>query len=150
MKVIKLSNIYAPIKTIGIFSVSCLLIFVVIWSLWNMGNSNTSAGSATVSAGSGTVGKAAATSDIVLFNMDGCPYCANAVAAIKSSGYGDRLTVIDPDDEQRSELYQITKVSSLPSVWIKGKYVGGCNDGPEPWMGIKKIIAGDKIKDFLE
>ena len=30
-----------------------------------------------------------------------------------------------------------------------GKYVGGCNDGPEPWMGIKKIVKSGKLNDYL-
>jgi glutaredoxin len=112
-----------------------------------MGNSS---GTGAINAGSGAVGKATASSDIVLFNMNGCPYCRNAITSIKTAGYGDKLTVIEATDEHRDELYQLTKVTSLPSVWIKGRYVGGCNDGPEPWMGIKKIIDSGKLNEYLE
>jgi len=47
----------------------------------------------------------------------------------------------------RAELKKRTSVSSVPSIWIKGVYVGGCNDGPEEWMGIKKLVeTGDLEK----
>jgi glutaredoxin-related protein len=37
----------------------------------------------------------------------------------------------------------------VPSVWVNGKFVGGCNDGPESWMGIKKIINNNKLDELL-
>ena len=30
----------------------------------------------------------------------------------------------------RSELGKLVGRTSVPAVWIKGKFVGGCNDGP--------------------
>ena len=43
----------------------------------------------------------------------------------------------------------MTNVGSIPSIWVKGKFVGGCNDGPEAWMGIKKMIKSGKLNEML-
>jgi len=85
--------------------------------------------------------------DIVLFQSSGCPYCAQAIAALKAAGKPP--LVIEASRDQRNVLSQRTGSSSVPSVWLKGKYVGGCNDGPEPWMGIKKLIANGDINKYL-
>ena len=111
-----------------------------------MGNSNSN----TETISTQPVRQVLSSADIVLFKMDGCPYCDTAVDALKKAGYEGKTNIVLASDSQREELYELTNVTSLPSVWVKGKYVGGCNDGPEPWMGIKKIIARDELKSMLE
>ncbi len=32
---------------------------------------------------------------------------------------------------------------------VKGKFVGGCNDGPETWMGITKLIGNGELDKLL-
>ena len=32
----------------------------------------------------------------------------------------------------RSELTEKTNSSSVPKVWVKGNFIGGCNDGADP------------------
>ncbi len=32
---------------------------------------------------------------------------------------------------------------------VKGKFVGGCNDGPESWMGITKLIGNGELDKLL-
>jgi glutaredoxin 3 len=86
-------------------------------------------------------------SPIVLFQSSGCPYCAQAISALKATGR--EFKVIEASSSQRNELKGLTGVTSVPSVWVKGKFVGGCNDGPESWMGIKKLIANNKLDDLL-
>ena len=51
--------------------------------------------------------------------------------------------------DQREALYDMTNVSSIPSIWVKGTFVGGCNDGPEGWMGIKKMLKSGKLEEML-
>jgi hypothetical protein len=51
---------------------------------------------------------------------------------------------------QREALSEMTGSDSIPNVWLKGVYVGGCNDGPKPWMGIKKIIKSGQLNQFLK
>jgi glutaredoxin 3 len=85
---------------------------------------------------------------IVVFQSAGCPYCDEAISSLTASGYTP--TVIEASSEQRNEIRQLTNVSSVPSIWLGGKFVGGCNDGPESWMGIKKIIREKKVDSFFK
>jgi glutaredoxin-related protein len=57
--------------------------------------------------------------------------------------------VINASPAQRDELRKKTGVRSVPSVWVKGQYVGGCNDGPEHWMGIMKLMANGNLNKLL-
>jgi glutaredoxin len=50
-------------------------------------------------------------------------------------GIGANYTVIeldtDPDGKAiRAEMADLVGRTSVPAVWIGGKFVGGCNDGP--------------------
>ena len=54
-----------------------------------------------------------------------------AEAALQEAGIEFLKIPIDPD--YRPALKELTGKGSAPSVWIKGTYVGGCNDGIEPW-----------------
>lgn len=65
-------------------------------------------------------------------------------------GAGRKYTTVDATGDNLNVLQLLTARSSVPSIWIKGKYVGGHNDGPEPWMGIKKIVAAGKLDELLE
>ena len=94
-----------------------------------------------------SVSKIVAQHDIVVFQSYGCPYCDDAIGQLTSAGY--KPNVIEANREQRNELAVATKSSSVPSIWIKGKYVGGCNDGPENWMGITKILRNNKMDELL-
>ena len=84
---------------------------------------------------------------IVVYVSSGCPYCSDAVRALESNGR--RPLVIEASGAQRSELRSKTGSSTVPVVFVKGKYVGGCNDGPESWMGIKKIIKNNQLDSLL-
>ena len=42
-----------------------------------------------------------------------------------------------------------TRWRSAPSVWIKGEYVGGCNDGTKPWHGVLPLLSNGKFKQML-
>ena len=46
------------------------------------------------------------------------------------AGTGKTFEVIEATSAQRNILNQKTGSSSVPNIWVKGKYVGGCNDGP--------------------
>lgn len=94
-----------------------------------------------------SVSKIVTEHDIVVFQSAGCPYCSNAISHLTSAGY--KPDVIEANREQRDELAKATNSSSVPSIWIKGKFVGGCNDGPENWMGITKILRNNKMDEFL-
>lgn len=84
--------------------------------------------------------------DVVFFNLPGCPFCQAAESALQQAGI--EFTKVDIS-EHLPALKAKTGKSSAPSVWIKGTYVGGCNDGTEPWHGVKPMLASGKFKQML-
>ena len=38
---------------------------------------------------------------------------------------------------------------SAPAVFARGRFVGGCNDGPEPWMGALKLLRSGRLQSAL-
>ena len=84
---------------------------------------------------------------VIVFSMEQCIHCVDAKKHLISQGYNP--TVVNVNDRQRMALYELTSSHSMPSVWLNGRYVGGCNDGPESWMGIKKIIDSGKLANYL-
>ena len=85
--------------------------------------------------------------DIVLFVSSSCPYCSDAISILKEKGHN--FDVIEVSSSQRSTLRSMTGMSSVPSCWVKGVFVGGCNDGPEGWMGIAKMVRNGELAKRL-
>jgi glutaredoxin 3 len=85
--------------------------------------------------------------DLVLVVKPGCPFCKDAFESLQSSGFNPR--VIEATRSQKRGLMQLTGKTSLPSCWVKGTYVGGCNDGPEEGKGVKPMIANGDLKKML-
>ena len=83
----------------------------------------------------------------VVFISSSCPYCAQAVAALEQSGVEHR--VVECTAESREALRAMTGKTSVPSGWVMGKYIGGCNDGPEGWMGIIPMLRSGKLKELM-
>merc|ERR1711934_1017937 len=83
---------------------------------------------------------------VVFFDMAGCPFCRMAEQALNEAGIEFHKEPIGP---HKPELIKRTGKSSAPSVWIKGQYVGGCNDGTEPWHGVKPMVANGKFKEMM-
>jgi len=63
---------------------------------------------------------------------------------------GIRPLVIDASAMMRKVLAKLTGQRTVPNVWIEGKFVGGCGDGPEPWMGVEKLKAAGKLADMMK
>lgn len=72
-------------------------------------------------------------SPCVMFVWQSSPSCTKAVAALDRAGARYSLVRLDdPWDEgnvMRARLGRMTGKSSVPSVWIDGRYVGGYDDG---------------------
>ena len=49
----------------------------------------------------------------------------------------------------KCSLMKATGMSSVPSVWIGGRYIGGCNDGRESWMGTLPNLQNGNINKWL-
>lgn len=52
-------------------------------------------------------------------------------------------------DAVRAEILATHKQRSVPAVFVKGKFVGGCNDGPEQWMGALPLLNSGKIEEMI-
>lgn len=85
-------------------------------------------------------------SDLVVFSKPGCPFCKEAEEMLLKESIEFKKVPIEP---YKSELKAKTGKTSAPSVWIRGEYVGGCNDGTKPWHGVRPMLASGKLKEML-
>lgn len=61
--------------------------------------------------------------NVVVFSMASCPYCVKAKKALTEANV-EFIEVI-AEDEQLDDLDKVTSQSSVPSVWVKGTFIGG-------------------------
>lgn len=85
--------------------------------------------------------------DLVLFVKPMCPFCKDALESLQDNGFFP--LVVDTTRMQSRGLQALTGKTSLPSAWVKGTYVGGCNDGVEAWHGVKPMLASGKLQQML-
>mmetsp|Transcript_144512 Transcript_144512/g.265346 ORF Transcript_144512/g.265346 Transcript_144512/m.265346 type:complete len:103 (-) Transcript_144512:109-417(-) len=85
--------------------------------------------------------------DVVFFDMASCPFCRTAEAALKEKEIDFKKV---PIADHKPALIAMTTKSSAPSIWVKGTYIGGCNDGTEPWHGVKPCLASGKLQELLK
>ena len=60
-----------------------------------------------------------------------------------------QFEVIEASQSQKQALRGITGSRSVPQVFVHGKYVGGCNDGPEAWMGVMPLLRSGKFQEMV-
>ncbi len=87
---------------------------------------------------------------IVVFASPTCGFCTQAITLLQSTGYTSQMTVINASSEQRRALRTLTGISSVPSIWLRGIYVGGCNDGALPWHGVVPMIRRGEFQKMLD
>jgi glutaredoxin 3 len=90
--------------------------------------------------------------DVVVFSYGGCPYCRKVTRGFDAEGIKYReVDYDDMDDGEavRREIAARHKQRSVPAVFVKGKFVGGCNDGPESWMGALKLLSNGGLREML-
>ena len=85
--------------------------------------------------------------DVIFFDSPGCPYCSRAESALKQAGIPFKKVTLSP---YRDQLRQSTGKTSAPSVWIKGRYVGGCNDGTQSWHGVLPLLRSKQFQKMLD
>lgn len=82
---------------------------------------------------------------ITVFVLDGCPYCEKAISALHAekarSKLGFGVVSVSKQHDLREKLRLRTGVSTFPSVWFGGVYIGGLDTGPEPYGGLRRVIA---------
>eukprot|EP00978_Attheya_sp_CCMP212_P022940 scaffold69347_cov44-Attheya_sp.AAC.2 len=71
---------------------------------------------------------------VVMFSFTSCPFCRRAKDLLDEQGISYRSMELDElpgneGNEIRAVLGKLTKRTSVPSIFIDGNYIGGCNDG---------------------
>jgi glutaredoxin 3 len=84
---------------------------------------------------------------LVVFSDSTCPYCKTVIQAL---GDADLQAHIQDINGYKTILKGKTGQSSAPSVWVGDKFVGGCNDGPEPWMGVVPNLKKGKLQRWVK
>ncbi|KAK3282340.1 hypothetical protein CYMTET_9898 [Cymbomonas tetramitiformis] len=96
---------------------------------------------------------ASATEPIVIFSYAGCPFCRKVEGALAEAKLPFKVIDFDADldDGQtvHNEIHAKHKQKSVPLVFVKGKFIGGCNDGPEEWMGTMPLLKSGKLAAML-
>lgn len=94
-----------------------------------------------------TVDEYIAENDVIAFITPTCPFCREAVAALTDAGYPPVTVEVSPGSDLRNELASKTNSTSVPKVWVKGNFVGGCNDGG--MGGVKPLLRSGKIQELM-
>merc|ERR1711974_432429 len=90
--------------------------------------------------------EAVASAQVVLFEEADCPYSERAAEALTSASiHFKRLDIT----QFRPSLRAATGKTSAPSVWINGVYVGGCNDGTQPWHGVIPMLRSGQFQEMI-
>jgi len=79
------------------------------------------------------------------------PFCVKAKALLDTKNVS--YTVIEVDEVVdgkaiRAEMAELFGRTSVPAIWIGGRFVGGCNDGP--MGGIMKLEEKGELDVLLE
>eukprot|EP00667_Euglena_gracilis_P018564 EG_transcript_19735 len=73
-----------------------------------------------------------ASSPAVMYSFTTCPFCLKTKSVLDSVGAKYSVMELDRLPQGRAiqaELAKRTGRTSVPSVWVQGQFVGGCNDG---------------------
>jgi len=85
--------------------------------------------------------------DVVLFVMPGCIFCAKAEAKLKEHNITYKTVDLAL---HKAEIKNLTGKTSAPSTWVKGTYIGGCNDGTKKWHGVVPMLENGKLQGMLK
>jgi len=83
--------------------------------------------------------------DMVVFQSSWCPFCQKAVSALQQGGF--QPLVIEVDAEMKATLTEMCGSGSVPKVFVKGQFVGGCNNGG--LGGTLPLLANGKIAEMM-
>merc|ERR1719276_656103 len=86
---------------------------------------------------------------IVMFIKSTCPYCRIAKEKLTEAGFGPHLVTVWTNPSIMATLHKKTKQRSVPQVFVKGRFIGGCNDGPFTGAGTVPNIGNGVIKKLL-
>ena len=88
---------------------------------------------------------------VALFSFTTCPFCRRAKDFLDERGVPYKAMELDElegneGNEIRAVLGRRTKRTSVPSIFISGFYIGGCNDGP----GLLPLAKSGQLDAMLQ
>ena len=88
--------------------------------------------------------------DVTMLSFTTCPFCRRAKDYLDETGISYRSLELDelPDNrgnELRASLGRLTRRTSVPAIFVRGQFVGGCNDGP----GLLPLAESGKLQEML-
>ena len=75
-----------------------------------------------------------------------CPFCKSAKDALTEAGI--EFKDVEVTDAQKAELRELTGKTSVPQVFVKGQFIGGCNDGG--LGGTVPLLKSGKLQEMLK
>jgi glutaredoxin 3 len=88
---------------------------------------------------------------VAMFSFTTCPFCRRAKDFLDVKGIAYKSLELDElegneGNQIRAILGRRTRRTSVPSIFIGGKYIGGCNDGP----GLLPLAETGELDRMLE
>eukprot|EP00438_Fugacium_kawagutii_P011356 Skav212534 [mRNA] locus=scaffold1851:125995:129973:+ [translate_table: standard] len=83
--------------------------------------------------------------DMVVFSSSYCPFCKQALAALKDAGFSP---LVVEDFDKKALAAKCGGSTSVPKVFVKQNFIGGCNDGG--MGGTLPLLKNGKIKELME
>ncbi len=81
---------------------------------------------------------------VVLYTIQGCPYCANARNLLNANNIDYEEIDITPDPSMRDKLAEMSGGErSVPQIYIDGKYIGQDDE-------LAELIESKKIFEMLQ
>ena len=70
---------------------------------------------------------------------------------MRGEGSAREPRLVAQGNPRRAALGRLTGKSSVPSIWIGGEYIGGCDDGPtEEAPGLVKLALKGALRPALD
>lgn len=96
-----------------------------------------------------------ASAPLVIFTWQASPACKKALKYLDMAGVAPKIVRLDDPWEEgnpkRAALGRLTGRTSVPSIWIGGEYIGGCEDGPsENAPGLVPMAFKGTLRSKLE
>jgi thioredoxin reductase (NADPH) len=120
-----------------------VLMLVVAWLAVGFGR----LGAETTAEATSVVKEQISSADVVVYAADYCPFCSRTIAALSSARVPH--VIYDVTVSARAALKRLTGQRTIPYVFVKGEFIGGCNDGPEPWMGTLPLLRSGELQRRL-
>eukprot|EP00930_Biecheleria_cincta_P058148 TRINITY_DN43997_c0_g1_i1.p1 TRINITY_DN43997_c0_g1~~TRINITY_DN43997_c0_g1_i1.p1 ORF type:complete len:284 (-),score=63.96 TRINITY_DN43997_c0_g1_i1:7-831(-) len=85
--------------------------------------------------------------ELLVFSVPNNKYCSDAIRALKKEGYNPTIVECETGTPMRLEIGGIFGTMHLPKVFIKGNFVGSCNDGG--MGGVLPNLENGKIQELM-